>query len=155
MGPYSNARVDFGIVVSDIDKSLTFYTKALGLDEVEGFDVPAAMGKDSGLCDGKAFHVHILKVADIEDATCIKLMQFKDTLGGKQDTTFIHSTFGIRYLTLYVTDMTPVLQQAAKYGVKPIAQGPVALPEDLGKGVYLAVVRDPDGNMIELIGPKK
>lgn len=155
MAPYSNTRVDFGIVVSDINKSLTFYTKALGLKEVEGFDVPVSMGKDSGLSDSKAFHVHIVKVADTEDATCIKLMQFKETLGAKQDTTFIHSTFGIRYLTLYVADMTPVLQQAATFGVKPVAQGPIALPEDLGKGVYLAVLRDPDGNMIELVGPKK
>ena len=155
MLPYSSSRMDFGIVVSDINKSLAFYTKALGLTEVEGFDVPSDMGKGSGLCDGKPFHVHIVKVADTDDATNIKLMQFKDAPGARQDTTFINSTLGVRYLTLYVADMTPVLQQAATCGVKPIAQGPVALPESLASGVYLAVLRDPDGNMIELVGPKK
>ena len=33
--------------------------------------------------------------------------------------------------------------------------GPIELPKDLAPGMYLAVVRDPDGNMIEFVGPKK
>jgi hypothetical protein len=44
----------------------------------------------------------------------------------------------------------------AKLGVKPIAKSPVLLPESLVPGkMYLTVVRDPDGNLVELIGPKK
>ena len=38
--------------------------------------------------------------------------------------------------------------RAKKAGVKP-------LPKGLPQGVYLTIVRDPDGNLIELLGPKK
>ena len=41
-----------------------------------------------------------------------------------------------------------------KAGVKPLAKGPVALRSPLPEGVFLSVVRDPDGNLVELVGPK-
>lgn len=102
MNGYATARVDFGIVVSDIDKATEFYKNALGLVEVEGFDVPADMGGDSGLSDNKSFHVRVFKVVDDENATQVKIMQFKDTSGKLVDNAFIHSSYGIRYLTFYV-----------------------------------------------------
>jgi hypothetical protein len=46
------------------------------------------------------------------------------------------------------------LKRLEKAGVKPLAKGPVALPEPLPQGIYLTVVRDPDGNIVELVGPK-
>ncbi len=155
MNGYANTRVDFGIVVSDIDKAAAFYKDALGLIEVEGFDVPADMGGNSGLSDHKPFHVRVFKVADVENATQVKIMQFPGTPGKRVDNAFIHSGYGIRYLTLYVQDMTAAVERVRKAGAIVIAKGPVELPSELGAGVFLAVVRDPDGNMIELVGPKK
>ncbi len=38
--------------------------------------------------------------------------------------------------------------------IKAIAGGSQELPASLGKGVYLTIVRDPDGNFVELVGPK-
>jgi hypothetical protein len=38
--------------------------------------------------------------------------------------------------------------------VKPVAKSPIALPDHLAKGLHLTCVRDPDGNLIELIGPR-
>jgi lactoylglutathione lyase len=155
MSDFTYTRIDFGIVVSDIDKAAAFYTKGLGLVEVEGFDVPADMGGGSGLSDGKPFHVRIFKVADDENATQVKIMEFPGTPGKRVDNAFIHSAYGIRYLTLYVADVTAAIERARKAGAAPLAQGPVELPKALADGIYLAVVRDPDGNMIELVGPKK
>ena len=40
-------------------------------------------------------------------------------------------------------------------GVKPLAKGPVPLPEGFPEGVFLTVVKDPDGNFVELVGPSK
>ena len=155
MNGYANTRVDFGIVVSDIDQAAQFYRNALGLVEVEGFDVPADMGGDSGLSDQKPFHVRVFKVADAENATQVKLMQFTGTPGKRVDNAFIHSSYGVRYLTFYVQDITAAVERVRKAGGVALAKGPVELPKELAPGVFLAVVRDPDGNMIELIGPKR
>ena len=155
MNGYASTRADFGIVVSDINEAAEFYKNALGLVEVEGFDVPADMGGNSGLSDHQPFHVRVFKVADDERATQVKIMQFKDAPGKRVDNTFIHSSYGIRYLTFYVTDIAASVDRARKAGAVILAKGPVELPEDLAPGVYLAVVRDPDGNMIEFVGPKK
>jgi len=49
-----------------------------------------------------------------------------------------------------------VLARLAKLGVKPLAKSPVALPASLAPaGMHLTCVRDPDGNLVELIGPRK
>ncbi len=155
MGEFSSNTVDVGIVVSDANKAVAFYRDALGFTELPGFDVPASMGADSGLSDAKPFHVHVMKLADAKNATSVKLMEFPGTPGARPNNEFIHSTLGLRYLTVYVTDMTGAVARAKKAGAMPIAKGPVALPPAIAKGVYLAVLRDPDGNMIELVGPKK
>ena len=154
LGAFSARRVDFGIVVSDIAKSATFYAEGLGLTEVEPFDVPATLGGDAGLSDDKPFHVRVFKVADDPDATQVKLMQFPDAPGKPIDNRFIHTTLGISYLTLFVSDITTSVERAKKAGACPLAKGPIPLPEGFPKGLYLAVVRDPDGNLIELVGPK-
>ncbi len=146
---FTTTTVSFGIVVSDINKSVAFYKDVVGLVEVEGFDVSAEMGGQAGLSDNKPFHVHVLKVADTPDATQVKLMQFAGTPAARPDNSFIHSTYGIRYLTFRVADMDAAVARAAKAGAKPIAQGPYLMPS----GRYLTIYRDPDGNMVELVGP--
>ncbi|HOW70126.1 MAG TPA: hypothetical protein PKY77_05940 [Phycisphaerae bacterium] len=92
------------------------------------------------------------RVDDNDEATQVKSMRFKNAPRAGQDNAFIHSTLGIRYLRFYVTDLTAVLNQAAPAGATPIAK-PCALSPDPAEGDYLVLVRDPDGNMIELIGP--
>jgi len=71
------------------------------------------------------------------------------------DTDFIHSRTGFRYLTISVNDTTAALERLSMLGVKPLAKSPVALPESLAAGMYLTCVRDPDGNIVELLGPRK
>jgi len=152
---FASQTVDIGIVVSNVEKAAAFYTEALGFTEVPGFDVPAAMGKDSGLSDNLAFSVRVFVLGDAKTATKVKLMQFADASSAKADNATIHSTLGLSYLTLHITDTTAAMARLEKAGVKPIAGGPYLLPEGFPKGVYLTVVRDPDGNLIELVGPKK
>jgi catechol 2,3-dioxygenase-like lactoylglutathione lyase family enzyme len=83
-------------------------------------------------------------------------MQVAGTTPRTGDTDFIHSHTGFRYLSIFVTDTDAALARLAKLGVKPIAKSPVALPASLAPaGTHLACVRDPDGNLVELIGPRK
>ena len=152
---FASATVDIGVVASDVEKSAQFYTKAIGFTEVPGFDVPGPMGADAGLTDSKPFHVRVFVLSDAEGATNLKIMQFPDAPCARPDNAFIHSTFGFRYLTIHVKDMTAAVDRARKAGAVPLAKGPYRLPDEFGKGVHLTVFRDPDGNFVELVGPKK
>ena len=149
---FSRTTIDVGIVVSDEQKAVDFYTKALGFTAADGFDVPGELGKDAGLSANQPFHVHVMVLGEGESATKVKLMQFKGAAGKKQNSNYIHSTLGLSYLTVWVSDIDASVARAAAHGVKPLAKGPVALP---GGDLYLACVRDPDGNIIELVGPKR
>ncbi|HOW74116.1 MAG TPA: DUF1080 domain-containing protein [Phycisphaerae bacterium] len=146
---FSKPVVDIGVVVSDIEKSAKFYTESLGLTEVKGFSVTGELGRKIGLIDNHRVDIRVFVPADTDGTTRIKMMSFADAPGKAADQSWIHSTLGIRYLTLYVTSVDATLRRLTKTGVKPIGETPVSL----GNNQRLITVRDPDGNFIELIGP--
>jgi predicted enzyme related to lactoylglutathione lyase len=57
-----------------------------------------------------------------------------------------YSAAGLRYLTVYVDDLDAVLARAAERGGR-VQHGPI----DLGRGVRLAIIEDPDGNPFEVV----
>lgn len=149
---YTSARVDFGIMVSDIAKAKAFYEQGLGLTETRSFEAPGEVGAATGLSDNLPFTVHVLQIGDGADATQVKLLEVPGTRPHRPDNSFLHSSYGIRYLTFYVSDLAGSLERLAGQGVKPLGQGAVALPESVAPGMGIAVVRDPDGNFVELVG---
>ncbi len=151
---FPRTTIDLGCVVTDLDKSVRFYTEGIGFREAKGFEVPAALATDAGLTDARPLSVRVLVLGDGENATRLKLMQVAGTLPRTGDTDFIHSHTGFRYLTIMVANTDAALARLEKLGVKPLAKGPVALPDDLAAGMQLTCVRDPDGNLVELIGPR-
>jgi lactoylglutathione lyase len=153
---FPRTTIDLGCVVSDLGASVRFYTEGIGFEELKGFDVPAPLATDAGLTDGRPLAVRVLVLGEGESATKLKLMQVADTAPRTGDTEFIHSHTGFRYLTIFVADTDAALARLAKLGVKPLARSPVALPASLAPaGMHLTCVRDPDGNIVELIGPRK
>ena len=116
--------------------------------------MPAAFAKDVGLTSAQ-LDVHILVLGKGENATKLKLMQLKGVETKKSDNSFIHSQTGFRYLTIYINDTTAALARLDKAGVKPIAKTPAEIPKEIAPGAWLTIIRDPDGNLIELAGPKK
>jgi predicted lactoylglutathione lyase len=148
---FARTTIDLGIVVSDVEKAAQFYKNALGFTEVPGFDVSKEMAGDSGLSDYKAFNVRVLVLGDEESATKIKIMEFLEAPGKKVDNKFINSSLGFSYLTIFVSDTTAAVARAKKAGAAPVKE-----PYQIGGGnFYLTLVKDPDGNIIELVGPKK
>ncbi len=147
---FARTTIDVGIVVSDVQKSADFYKKALGFTEVPGFDVSAEMGGGSGLTDNQPFKVRVFVLGDEPTATKIKLMQFPQAPGKKVDNQFIHSSLGYSYMTIYVSDMTTSVERARKAGAVIVKK-----PYQLGGNNYLTLVKDPDGNTIEFVGPMK
>ena len=152
---FSRTTIDLGVVVSDVAKAVKFYTDAIGFSEAPGFSVPADFCADAGLTDRKKLDIRVLVLGEGDAATKLKLMQVPGAASKKSDNSFIHSQLGYSYLTIYVADADLALARLNKAGVKPLAKGPLPLPPGFPEGMLLAVVRDPDGNLIELIGPTK
>jgi lactoylglutathione lyase len=148
---FSKGVIDIGIVVSDAERTAQFLTNAIGFTEVKGFSVTPELGKKIGLVDGHPVEVRVFKLTEGEQATSIKVLSFPKAGGKKADQAFIHSTLGMRYLTLYVKDMSRSLERLKAAKVQTLGETPL----DLGGGTYITVVRDPDGNFVELIGPMK
>ncbi len=149
-GDFTSTTVDFGIVCSDIERLVDFYTQAVGMTELSSFDVDAALGQAVGLTDNQAFKVHVLVLGKGETATKVKLMEFKKAPGKKANQDFIHSTLGMRYTTFFVKDITVANMRMIAYGSMPLSKGLQEIPD----GRFLGLYRDPDGNFIELVGPK-
>jgi catechol 2,3-dioxygenase-like lactoylglutathione lyase family enzyme len=146
---FSKPVIDIGLVARDAARTARFLTETIGFKEVKGFSVTAELGRKIGLIDGQAVEVRVFVQEDVERATRIKLLSFPGAPGKQPDQSTIHATLGIRYLTLYVKDMNRALERIKKTGVKCEGETPYAL----GNNTLLTVVKDPDGNFIELIGP--
>lgn len=151
---FPRTTIDLGCVVTDLDASVRFYTEGIGFRELPGFSVEAPLAADAGLTDAKSLAIRVLVLGEGDSATKLKLMQVADATPRPGDNEFIHSHTGFRYLTIMVADTDAALARLAKLGVKPLAKSPVALPDHLAKGMHLTCVRDPDGNLVELIGPR-
>lgn len=147
---FAKPTIDLGVVVTDIDKSVDFYTRVVGMTATGGFAVDGDFARRGGLTDGKPLDIRVLTLGNGPGATSFKLMQVP---GGKlADHTNIHATYGYSYITLSVTSMDRSVARARAAGASPIAEGPLEIPG--ANGLQLAILRDPDGNLVELVGPR-
>lgn len=149
---FASTTIDLGVVVSDIEESLSFYTELIGFTEVPGFSVDGNFCASAGLTDSHGVSVHVLVLQKDSAGTSLKLMALPDVESKAADNTFVHSQLGFSYITLRTTGLKPALGRLERAGIKPLADGPVPLPGQGPEGMHLVVVRDPDGNLVELIG---
>ena len=152
---FASTTIDIGVVTSDVDKAVKFYTEAIGFKELPGFSVDADYAKEVGLTDGHRLDIRVLALGDDPKATKLKLMSLPGVASKRQDLQHVHSTLGFSYITVHIADTTAALERLKKAGVKPIAKSPLEVPKDIAEGIFLTIVRDPDGNFVELVGPKK
>ena len=145
---FTRATIDIGVVVSDVEKAAEFYTQAVGFTEVRGFEVSAPLAGDSGLTNYKAFKVRVFVLADEATATRLKIMEIPGAESQRVDNQYIHSSLGFSYLTLHTADTAAAVERAKKAGVQPVKK-----PYPLGGGNFLTLLKDPDGNIVELVGP--
>ena len=145
---FSRSTIDIGVVVSDVEKAAKFYTEAVGFTEVQGFDVSPQLAGDSGLTNYHPFKVRVFVLAYEPAATRLKLMEIPDATPKKTDQQYISSSLGFSYLTVLVTDMKAAVERAKAAGASP-----VKAPYQLGGNNYLTLLKDPDGNIVELVGP--
>lgn len=119
--------IDIGIIVADIDASLAFYQDLLGLVKVQ--EMPVWFGTMHRMAFGDSF-VKLIDPKDVPPAGAAGLP----------------SVLGFRYLTFQVSNIDAVCADCAAAGVEFVLEKKVFMP-----GVTIAMVRDPDGNIIEFV----
>lgn len=145
---YSRSTIDIGLVVADMDASLAFYEQVLGMERVGEFAVDGPTAKRLGLTSGGAFNAVMLRLGDEEGAPTLKLVNAGET--DRFQPEHIHDQSGIRYLTVFVSALNPMVERVQGEGITLLGETPVQLG---GGSNYLALIQDPDGVFIELIGP--
>lgn len=146
---FAKSGISVGVVVEDLNKSLDFYLNVIGMVKTGEFSVDAAKAKELGLSNGNRFDVKVLKLENSEQAAEWKLMSFgKKANHPKQN--YVPDDTGIQYITIYVKSMKPILERIKKHNVKTLGITPTMLDATR----QFVSVQDPDGNFIELIGPK-
>ncbi|WP_070156948.1 VOC family protein [Sphingobium phenoxybenzoativorans] len=119
--------IDVGILVSDIDRSLAFYQTILGLEKVEEIEV--WFGRFHRLRFGESF----VKLVDPLVPAAANRPKIEDQRG-------------IRYLTFPVRNIDEICATCEQAGV-PFEKHRL----ELRPGVFIAMVRDPDGTIIEFV----
>lgn len=153
MSSFVTSIVDIGIVVRNLEASIRFYRDAIGFEEVSGFEVSEQLAGNTGLTDGRGFMVRVLQLPG-DSGTKIKLVELPEA-PLCCDARYLHSVNGMRYMTVRVADIDAAVEKAVAAGARISARGPVEMPPPSKPGTFIAVVRDPDNILVELIGRRR
>jgi glyoxylase I family protein len=125
----SKDSIDLGIVISDPVKSLAFYRDLLGM-------------KDDGEMEVRGGRMYRVLCG----TSLIKLVKMDREPEGKPVGGGPGRGFGLRYLTIHVSDLRDLVAQLEAKGIKPLVP-----PSETRPGVVMAMVNDPDGNIVEFL----
>lgn len=145
---FSSERIDIGVVVTDLERSMEFYTNVLGMTHTGGFDLDEDISRRTGLTGGTPVSIAVLKLQDSENATQWKLMRF-GTTADRPANTHIQDDIGMQYTTIFVTALQPFLDRLEANNIPLLGDTPIQLEENR----HFVLIQDPDGIFIELIGP--
>ncbi len=116
----------FGINVHDLDRSAEFYTRGLGLQEKAKYDLG---------------HMHEVLVGGEQDATAILLVKHTSRTEAPEPGT------GFEKIVLVAPDVAAAYERAVAEGGESVVE-----PRTIeAMGLTMAMLRDPDGYLIELI----
>lgn len=121
--------INLGIVITDPAKSLAFYRDLLGM-------------KDEGEMEVRGGRMYRLMCG----TSLIKLVKMDREPEGKPVGGGPGRGLGIRYFTIHVGDLRAIVAQMESKGIKPLVP-----PTEGRPGVIMAMVNDPDGNIVEFL----
>ncbi|MFC1491517.1 VOC family protein [Nitrospinota bacterium] len=138
----TQACADVAIVVKDIDKSLAFYQDILGMEETRVLDLPADFARKAGFAT-EGLKLHFLKFGNMN----VKLLEFEEPPASRDP--IANSQTGLRYITFWVKSMDETVAYLKSKGVSTFKTDPI----ERVPGRKLVFFSDPDGNLLELLGP--
>ncbi len=123
--------IDVGVVVDDLERSLEFYRDLLSLPVVS--EVTTSL-----IGQGRMVQLKY-------GPSLIKLVKLEKT-PPRRGPTGIDTNLGYRYITLLVSDIAAIMTRIEQDDI------PIVMPvTQHGKGTTIAMVQDPDGNIIEFV----
>jgi catechol 2,3-dioxygenase-like lactoylglutathione lyase family enzyme len=145
---FTSKLINLGVVVSDLDRSIDFYTNVIGMVKAYNFTINSEFSKRSGLADGDSASVTVLKLENSPEANEWKLMSFgKKATHPKQK--FVKDDTGVQYITINVKALKPIIDRLKQRNIPLLG----STPTRLNTNSRFVLVQDPDGTFIELIGP--
>jgi catechol 2,3-dioxygenase-like lactoylglutathione lyase family enzyme len=129
----------FGITVEDLDSAVAFYRDELGLELIERFSVSGeGFETGVGVPDAKADFAHL----DLGDAR-LELVAY-DPQGENRRGGSVNDA-GAKHLGIGVESVRAVYESLSD-AVETLSE-----PQTTASGSIICFVRDPEGNLIELI----
>ena len=139
--------MEVGIVVSDLDQMLAFYTEVFSCVEQRRSDIPVELSR--ALRTAPAGYVNVWLKTPYGEV--IKLVKPPATPASARAPAFSSARSGFAYLTFYCAEIETVLATAK-------ARGAIVRSDDWtlsgSIGLKLVFFEDPEGNVIELVEPK-
>ena len=134
--------IDVGIVVKDLDVAEKFYGGVLGLPVVREVEITADKAKQAGCASGR-FEFKAFQAGEVQ----LKVVQAdSDPPSGGG---IVDASTGYRYLTFTVESVQEAHDALAAAGAKIMGEITEVVP-----GRFIIFFQDPDGNMLECVGPR-
>ena len=139
------APLEIGIPVIDLDRMVEFYSAALGCEEVRRADIPAELSSSIRVHPEGYVNVWL----KFPGGEIVKLVRPPTPPAAAQTSEFTGMQTGIAYFTLYCEDIAEAIQISEEAGAQVISDPALAQ----GDALKLAFLRDPEGNVFELVEP--
>ena len=135
------AVLDIGLVVRDFEKALEYYRDKLGFTPTRQINVDDETARRTGLGEA-GFDIQYMQIGDAN----LKLVYMKNP--PPAGPTGADAACGYRYITIWVKDMDRACDEWRANGVEFLSE-PLRRTPDM----RVAVLEDPEGNLIEILGP--
>ena len=135
-----------GICVSDLDRSIRFYTEGLGFELLRSFDIDGEAWANVMEIDRPLLHSRILR----RDRLTIELLQFESPghVGASERRPM--NQLGFTHLAVWVDDIDVEAKRVVEFG-GTIAESTRTVFDDPGFVARWLYCTDPDGVRLELI----
>jgi catechol 2,3-dioxygenase-like lactoylglutathione lyase family enzyme len=127
---FTSDAIDIGIVTTNNIEMLDFYQNILGLEKEVEIPFPG-LGHVNKLSFGCGY---------------IKILVLENDPANINPTGDFSTSNGIRYITINLSNLDEILESCNLHNINIINSGTVIRP-----GVTVAIIQDPDGNLLELM----
>jgi len=138
-----------GMTVSDMDRSIEFFSKILSFDKISDVEVHGAEYEKLQGLFGVRMRVARLKLGD----ETIELTQYLAPEGRPIPADWRSNDHSFQHIAIVVSDMDKAYQQLRSHKVRHASTAPQTIPQSnpAAAGIRAFYFKDPDGHFLEII----